>query len=114
MADPRGGAPLPLPDQNFLNFMQFFGKIWQICLLAPPPGGLAPHPTRNPRSVPAMIAFNCLTNTVVIQRKITLIIGAMQLFVHGASYLFIDFIVISPDEISTNKSSNKGVNLKAL
>ena len=22
--------------------MQFFGKIWQICMLAPRPGGLAP------------------------------------------------------------------------
>ena len=62
----------------------------------------------------AMITFNGLTNTVVIQRKITLIMGAGQLFVHGASYLFIDFIIISSDEISTNKSSNKGVNLKAL
>ena len=38
----QGGAP---PDQNFLNFMQFFGKIWQICKLAPPP-------TRNPGSAP--------------------------------------------------------------
>ena len=41
VADPRGRSP----DQNFLNFMQFFGKIWQICILAPPP-------TRNPVSAP--------------------------------------------------------------
>ena len=27
---------------NFLNFMQFLGKIWQICMLAPPLGGMAP------------------------------------------------------------------------
>ena len=42
----KGGAPARvLPkDQNFLNFMQFFGKIWQICMLAPPPEGLAPPP----------------------------------------------------------------------
>ena len=33
-------------DQNFLNFMQFLGKIWQICMLAPPP-------TRTPGSAPA-------------------------------------------------------------
>ena len=35
-------ADSPTPDQNFLNFMQFFGKIWQICMLAPPNAGLAP------------------------------------------------------------------------
>ena len=23
------------PPQNFLNFMQFFVKTWQICMLAP-------------------------------------------------------------------------------
>ena len=34
VADPRGGAGGP-PDQNFLNFMQFLGEIWQICMLAP-------------------------------------------------------------------------------
>ena len=29
-------APPPLPtDQNFLNFMQFFGEIWQIVYLHP-------------------------------------------------------------------------------
>ena len=28
-------APSPM-HQNFLNFMQFFGKIWQIRMLAPP------------------------------------------------------------------------------
>ena len=38
----------PPPDQNFLNFMQFFGKIWQICILALLPGGLVCTPTRNP------------------------------------------------------------------
>ena len=35
-----GGTPgaHPTMDQNFLNFMQFFGKTWQICMLgcAPP------------------------------------------------------------------------------
>ena len=44
-------APTPT-DQNFLNFMQFFGKIWQIYMLAPPPGGLAPPPMRNHGSAP--------------------------------------------------------------
>ena len=39
-------------DQNFLNFMQLFGKIWQICMLAPNPGGLVPPPTRNAGSGP--------------------------------------------------------------
>ena len=54
VADPGGGHPrrapsLPPPytDQKFLNFMQVFGKIWQICMLAPAPGGLASPPTRN-------------------------------------------------------------------
>ena len=37
---------------NFPNFMQFFGKIWQICMLTPPPEGLAPPPTSNPGSAP--------------------------------------------------------------
>ena len=46
----KGGAHPT--GQNFLNFMQFFGKIWQICMLAPSPGGLAPPPTRNPGSAP--------------------------------------------------------------
>ena len=50
----QGGRPGPAPptDQNFLNFMQFFEKIWQICMLGPPPEGLAPPPTRNPGSAP--------------------------------------------------------------
>ena len=43
VADPTKGGGRP-PDQNFLNFMQFFGKIWQICMLEPP--------TRNPGSAP--------------------------------------------------------------
>ena len=34
----KGGAPgIPPMAQNFLNFMQFFGKFWQNCRLAPPP-----------------------------------------------------------------------------
>ena len=32
--------PSPRTDQSFLNFMQFWGKIWQICILAPSAGGL--------------------------------------------------------------------------
>ena len=43
VADPKGNDPRrPLTGQNFLNFMQFLGKTWQICMLASPPGGLAP------------------------------------------------------------------------
>ena len=52
----KGGTPgmhSPM-DQNFFNFMQYFGKIWQICMLAPPPEGLAPPPTRNPESAPGL------------------------------------------------------------
>ena len=48
VADPRG----PPTDQNFLNFVQFFRKIEQICMLAPPPGGLTPPPMGNPGSAP--------------------------------------------------------------
>ena len=42
----QGGHSRHAPpiDQNPLNFMQFFRKIWQICMLALPPGGLAPLP----------------------------------------------------------------------
>ena len=51
VADPRGllparAFPLPRTDPNFLNFMHFFGKTWQICMLVPPLGGLAAPPRR--------------------------------------------------------------------
>ena len=46
--------PPPLPTaQNFLNFMQFFAKFGKIICWRPP-GGLAPPPTGNPLSAPAM------------------------------------------------------------
>ena len=48
VADPRRARDWPPTDQHFLNFMHFFGKIWQICMLVP--RGLAPPPTGNPRS----------------------------------------------------------------
>ena len=41
MADQEGASPM---DQNFLNYMQFFGKTWQICMLASLPGGSVPPP----------------------------------------------------------------------
>ena len=47
----------PPTDQNFLNFMQFLGKIWHICMLAPPPGRMAPPPTGNPRSTPGNLVI---------------------------------------------------------
>ena len=40
----------PPTDQNFLNLIFLGGKIWQICMLAPLPGGLASTPRRNPES----------------------------------------------------------------
>ena len=53
MVDPSGvpppppQAPPPLPtDQNFLNFMQFFGNVGKNYMLPPPPppaGTLAPR-----------------------------------------------------------------------
>ena len=55
------GAPYPHTDQNFPNFMQFFGKIWQICMLAPPPGGLTPPPARNPGSAPVWFVIFALS-----------------------------------------------------
>ena len=51
------GRPPPHTDQNFLNFMQFLGKIWQICMLASPPGGMAPPPTGNPGSSPELLTY---------------------------------------------------------
>ena len=39
-------------DQNFLNFMQFFGKSGKFVCWRPPPGGLAPPPTENSESAP--------------------------------------------------------------
>ena len=45
VADLSGVLPPPLPptDQNFLNFMLFFGKFGTNYMLAA--GGLAPPPT---------------------------------------------------------------------
>ena len=50
-----GGAPgmrSPRMAQNVLNFMQFYWKIWQNCMLAPPPPPQGCQPTRNPGSPP--------------------------------------------------------------
>ena len=49
VADLRRGAPGagPPTDQNFLSFMQFFGKFAKIIGLRPLPGGLAPPPMEN-------------------------------------------------------------------
>ena len=51
----KGGAPGVCPPtvQNFLNFMQFFGKFDKIIGWRPLSGGLAPPPTGNPGSAPA-------------------------------------------------------------
>ena len=49
----RGGRPPPTA-QNFLNFMQFFGNFGKIICWSPLPGGLAPPPTGNPVSAPAI------------------------------------------------------------
>ena len=43
---------VPPMAQNFLNFLQFFGKFWQNCRLMPHPGWLVPPPTGNPGSAP--------------------------------------------------------------
>ena len=55
----NGGGPGPPKDQCFLNFIPIFAKIWQICMFAPLPGGLASPPTGNHGS--ALIAVkNCM------------------------------------------------------
>ena len=41
--------------QNFLNFMQFFGKFWQYRRLAPPPKG-------NPGPIPDTYAIDVPLN----------------------------------------------------
>ena len=51
----KGGAPGVRPHpmvQNFLNFMQFFGKFGKIIGRHPLPEELAPPPTENPGSAP--------------------------------------------------------------
>ena len=52
----KGALPGPPPPiaHNFLNFMQFCGKLWQNRRLAPPPRGLAPPPVGGPGSAPEM------------------------------------------------------------
>ena len=53
VADLRGHPRhAPPTAQNFLNFMQFYWKIWLNCILAPPPRGSAPPPTATPGSAP--------------------------------------------------------------
>ena len=79
MADPKGDDPrCPLTDQNFLNFMQFLGKTWQICMLAPPPGRLAPllgeswiRPCdcRMDRQIERQINFTDVTMSLSLQQK---------------------------------------------
>ena len=52
-----GGHPRNVPSpmgQNFLKLMWFFGNFCQNHMLAPPPRGLAPPPTGNPGSAPAL------------------------------------------------------------
>ena len=50
----------PPNDQNSFNFMQFWGKIWQNRMLAPPPGGLASPPWGNPGSATVVPCHNYL------------------------------------------------------
>ena len=52
VADLRGGAGDARPPRGskFFQFHAVFGKIRQICMLAPPPGELAPPPQGNPGS----------------------------------------------------------------
>ena len=59
MADLRGaqGTRSP-PGPNSFNFMQFFGKIRQIRMLAPP-GELAPPPRGNPGSTTGYESHQC-------------------------------------------------------
>ena len=50
--------------QNFLNFMQFFGKFGKIIGRQPLPGGLAPPPTENPGSAPVYCSYWLGSNQV--------------------------------------------------
>ena len=55
-------APLPTV-QNFLDFMQFFGKFDKIVCWCPP-RGLVPPPTGNPGSAPVCGASGTNVKTV--------------------------------------------------
>ena len=59
VADLGGGAPGARPPYGpkFSRFHAVFRKIWQNRMLAPPPRGLAPPPTGNPGSAPALWNF---------------------------------------------------------
>ena len=51
VADPGGAhGATPLRTKIFLISCSFSGKIWQICMLAPPP-------TRNPGSAPGVATY---------------------------------------------------------
>ena len=54
----KGGVPARAPptDQNFLDFMQFFGKFDKIVCWRPP-RWLAPPPMGNPGSAPADLFY---------------------------------------------------------
>ena len=66
-----GSNPGALPHYGpkFSQFHAVFGKILQNRMLAPPPGGLASPPTRNPGSAPAKdgISVNYLSFTSTIK-----------------------------------------------
>ena len=75
VADLRGGSPPTA--KNVPKFMQFFWKIWQNRMLAPP-GGSATPPTGNPGSAP-VLSFDfkfsvaqteCLNNPATIYSEI--------------------------------------------
>ena len=55
----KGDAPSAHPptDQNFLNFLQFFGKSDKFVCWLPSPGGLATPPMGNPGSAPHWMPF---------------------------------------------------------
>ena len=50
VADLRGRKGRALPGSKFFRFHAVFGKIWQKCVLAPPPGELASPSRGNPGS----------------------------------------------------------------
>ena len=64
------GAPPACPPPygpKFSYFHAVFGKIWQICMFAPRPGGLAPPPTGNPGSATADPSACLVNNRHLIQ-----------------------------------------------
>ena len=72
----KGAPPLPLPDQNVLNFMKFFGKVRKIVW----------PPTANAGSAPGSKYYGCIHKSISLlmygQRQIVIDVAVIVMDIH--------------------------------